>query len=92
MGAGMYNTGALIAQTIFGINRVQVIAAAAVGALFVGLFARCPRPRFPRCNHSGPVHDRRARDHVDVHVTKHEPRLPGFAQVCFAIPSPVVVI
>lgn len=43
MGAGKYNTGAQITQTIFGINRAQVIAAAAVGALIIGFFARLPR-------------------------------------------------
>jgi hypothetical protein len=43
MGAGKYITGAQITQTNFGINRVQVIAAAAVGALIIGLFARLPR-------------------------------------------------
>lgn len=45
MGAGKYNTGAQIAQTIFGINRVQVIAASAVGALIV--FGRLPRASSP---------------------------------------------
>lgn len=40
MGARKYNTGAQIALTIFRINRVQVIAASAVGALIFGLFAR----------------------------------------------------
>ena len=44
MGACKYNTGAQIAHTIFGINRVQVIAAAAAaaaaGALITRFFAR----------------------------------------------------
>jgi hypothetical protein len=85
MGAGKYNTGAQIAQTIFGINRVQVIAASAVGALIIGFFARLPRFSVK------PETDER--DHVCEHVTKHEPRLPSFAEEsCNLIVVLVVVV
>lgn len=59
MGACKYNTGAQIAQTIFGISRVQVIATAAVGALIIGIFARLPRLSRP-----GETGDGRARSRV----------------------------
>lgn len=43
MGAHKYNAGAQITQTIFGISRDQVTAAAAVGALIIAI-PRLSRP------------------------------------------------
>jgi hypothetical protein len=82
MGAGKYDTGAQITQTIFGISRVQVIAAAAAGALICASSLGSRDVFTP-----GPGMG--ARDHVYRHVTKHEPRRPSFG---FTIWSLVVVV